>query len=276
MQPTQPTVTAQTVTPAAILRDAATYLADNGWWPSEGLYADLRLLLPRASVEGAIRYAVRGVADDLDPYDMPFAQSWPIEQACDELALFLGEHGHLLAYDEDSDMSGLGSLDYFNTSDGRTSGQVQAVLRHAADACQIRDLGGSWPPATALVSRTLREAAFYLFCNGWVQGCYYEAGRSTVTPPACLVGAIGIVCYGELVDAPALNYEAPGFGDYLAAVDFLDEYLSGQSGPVVCAYEFNDAKGREEAQVVDLLARAADAWDRLTLGQTLARLGGAR
>jgi hypothetical protein len=46
-----------------------------------------------------------------------------------------------------------------------------------------------------------------------------------LTPPACTVGAIAMVCYGSPVQAPALMFEHPGFASFEAAVSYLDSTL---------------------------------------------------
>jgi len=112
---------------------------------------------------------------------------------------------------------------------------------------------------TATVSRTLRDAASYLARHGWIQGCYYDQTATVFTPAACLVGAIGMVCYGGPVDAPALNFDDPGFDDFEAAVAWLEDFLGRAYDADV--YEFNDAKGRTADQVIAALNAAADRWD---------------
>ncbi len=121
---------------------------------------------------------------------------------------------------------------------------------------------------TVPVSTILRAAATYLDRHGWVQGAYYDGTAVVFTPPACLVGAIGLVCYGGPVDAPAQHFDDPGFAEFEAAVAYLDRYLSDRF-PVraggegfATAYDFNDAKGRTEAEVVWTLVEAADDWER--------------
>ncbi len=111
---------------------------------------------------------------------------------------------------------------------------------------------------------TLRSAAAYLARHGWIRGCYYDTGALVFTPAACMVGAIGIVCYGGPVDAPAQMFEDPGFPDFEAAIGFLEFFLLFEHG-WVSAYEFNDAKGRKACEVIDMLRTAADAWE-LTRG----------
>ena len=108
-------------------------------------------------------------------------------------------------------------------------------------------------PGTA--ARVLRSAARYLERYGWIQGAYYDATAGSFTPAACTVGAIGMVCYGGPVDAPALNHDDPGFGDFERALLHLDRYLLVEDGST--AYEFNDARGRTADDVIRTLRRAA-------------------
>jgi hypothetical protein len=78
------------------------------------------------------------------------------------------------------------------------------------------------------------------------------------------VGAIGMVCYGAQVDAPAQHFEDPGWSDFEAAVAYLDRYLdqhlADPDGTDV--YSFNDTPGRTADQVTATLREAADEWDR--------------
>ena len=107
---------------------------------------------------------------------------------------------------------------------------------------------------------TLRATALYLDRHGWCQGSYYDQAATVFTPAACLVGALGMVCYGGPVDAPALNYHDPRFGEFDAAYAYLDRYLLDRYELV--AYEFNDARGRTADEVIAALRSAADEWDR--------------
>jgi hypothetical protein len=109
-------------------------------------------------------------------------------------------------------------------------------------------------PGTA--APVLRSAALYLERHGWIQGCYYDATSGSFTPPACLVGAIGMACYGGPVDAPAQHFDDPGFLDFEEAVLHLDRYLLVHDGSE--SYDFNDAKGRQVADVLHVLRQAAD------------------
>jgi hypothetical protein len=121
------------------------------------------------------------------------------------------------------------------------------------------------PDGPVSVASTLRAAARYLSVHGWCQGCYYDPAATSFTPAACMVGAIGIVCYGGPVDAPAQQFDHPGFADFEAAVAWLDRYLDGRYGDgqtPYTAYDFNDAKGRTAAEVIAELLAAADTWQQ--------------
>lgn len=109
------------------------------------------------------------------------------------------------------------------------------------------------PPET--VARVLRSAALYLERHGWIQGAYYDGRSGSFTPSACLVGAIGMVCYGGPVDAPAQHFDDPGFLDFEEAVLHLDRYLLVENSSE--SYEFNDAWGRTRGQVTDVLRDAS-------------------
>ena len=110
------------------------------------------------------------------------------------------------------------------------------------------------------VARTLRDTAQYLTRYGWIQGVYYDQTATCFTPAACLVGALGMVCYGGPVDAPALNHDDPGWDDFDDAITYLDRYAAEQYDTDV--YTFNDAKGRTVAEVLDLLYAAAAKADQ--------------
>ncbi|MEV4275855.1 DUF6197 family protein [Actinoplanes xinjiangensis] len=105
------------------------------------------------------------------------------------------------------------------------------------------------------VPDVLRSAALYLERHGWCQGAYFDASSGGFLPPACVVGAIAIVCYGGPVDAPAQMFAYEGFAEFEAAVLHLDRYLLVEDESE--AYEFNDAKGRTVEDVVHALRQAA-------------------
>ncbi|MFG3602096.1 DUF6197 family protein [Micromonospora chersina] len=121
-------------------------------------------------------------------------------------------------------------------------------------------------------ARTLRDAALYLSRHGWTQGAYYDSTSGSFTPPACTVGAVGMVCYGGPVDAPAQMFDAPEFTDFEAALTYLDGYLAlrfpdGQYYEGLDnTYDFNDAKGQTADEVIAVLNAAADEWDRTNAG----------
>ncbi len=115
--------------------------------------------------------------------------------------------------------------------------------------------------ATVNVSGILRSAARYLGRYGWIQGAYYDGTAVVFTPAACMVGAIGMVCYGGPVDAPAQMFDQPGFDDFDATVTYLDGVLRGLFGMDV--YSFNDHKGRSVGGALTALRVAADEWDRI-------------
>src|SRR3712207_122660 len=71
-----------------------------------------------------------------------------------------------------------------------------------------------------------------------------------------MVGAIGMVCYGGPVEAPAQHFDDPGYLDFEEAVLHLDRYLTVEDGTE--AYEFNDARGRRVDDIVHALRQAAD------------------
>jgi hypothetical protein len=121
-------------------------------------------------------------------------------------------------------------------------------------------------PALITPAVTLRAAATYIVRYGWCQGGYYEQTDRGILPAACIVAAIGMVCYGHQVDAPAMNFEDPGWGDFEAAVAWLDRYLAARyglddNGLPVEAYSFNDTRGRLVQEVIATLREAAHQWD---------------
>jgi hypothetical protein len=140
--------------------------------------------------------------------------------------------------------------------DLRQSGYIGPIDQDGHPAVSI------WPnePAAVTPASTLRAAARYLSRHGWIKGCYYDQTATVFTPAACMVGAIGSVCYGGPVEAPAQHFDDPGFAEFEAALTWLDCYLVDRYG--VVAYEFNDATGRIAGQAIAALRDAADRWDR--------------
>jgi hypothetical protein len=113
--------------------------------------------------------------------------------------------------------------------------------------------------AVASVAVTLRCAASYLTRHGWTQVGYYDWSVPAARPPACAVGAIGAVCYGEPVEAPEYYMDHPQSADVQQALQWFDDELIAAHGRNV--FEFNDAPGRSALEVVTALHNAAQAWD---------------
>ncbi len=111
-------------------------------------------------------------------------------------------------------------------------------------------------PAT--VAATLRHAARYLSRNGWVQHSYYRM-TAKLNPAACIVGALGMVCYGSPVEDPLGQFGMPGFAEFEAAYAYLEDFVSVAYGYGVFAY--NDTPGRTTATVIAELSRAASIWE---------------
>ncbi|SDT38090.1 DUF6197 family protein [Actinoplanes derwentensis] len=169
----------------------------------------------------------------------------------------LTEQGHrYLDYTSDE-------LDRFRTlcekydadrAEGHGERLLDAYAAHHETADSREVLGDGDEPGS--VPSVLRSAAVYLQRHGWIQGAYYDATCGVFTPPTCMVGAIGMACYGGPVDAPAQMFDEPGFAEFEQAVLHLDRYLLVHHG--VEAYAFNDTRGRTTAEVIDALRRAAD------------------
>jgi hypothetical protein len=114
-------------------------------------------------------------------------------------------------------------------------------------------------------SRLLRDTALYLQRHGWIQGSYY-AHHHTATPPACVMGALALVIFGQ--PFPTAPYTQPGWADYKAAEDALLAHLDGiyqsdgdDSYPDPGLGDWNDQPHRTADQVITALHEAADAYD---------------
>lgn len=119
----------------------------------------------------------------------------------------------------------------------------------------------------------LRCAALYLRRHGWTQGTYYATG-DTLTPPACVAGAIGIACAGHTVEH-FTQLNSGTLADYLATlaafVDHLDTayplFLIDEDGYLIdehtSPYSWNDDPTRTADEVVTALEDAADEWNHL-------------
>jgi hypothetical protein len=139
---------------------------------------------------------------------------------------------------------------FFDLRDAGYTGPINHDGHPVSDPADPDSVIATEPPA-----RVLLDAALYLERHGWITGAYYDSTAGTFTPPACMVGAIGMVCYGGPVDAPAQHFDDPGFLDFEEAVLHLDRWLLVEDGTE--SYEFNDARGRTLDDVTYVLRRAA-------------------
>lgn len=134
------------------------------------------------------------------------------------------------------------------------------------------------PPTDVQVTPAdlLRMAALYLRRHGWTQGTYYatDALADNPTPPACVVGAIGIACAGHKVEHFA-DLDTDDRHTYLDAiavlVDYLDDHypihLFDDDGLCIddhtSPYSWNDDPLCTADKVIAALEGAAKEWDRL-------------
>jgi hypothetical protein len=117
--------------------------------------------------------------------------------------------------------------------------------------CATGDLSG--------VRLTLLAMGRYLSGHGWMQGEYY-ASTATLTPAACLVGALSLIAYGYPAEAPADNFTHPGFDLFEAAMCHLGGYLTHTYGrDLGDVYTFNDTPGRAVGEVLAMLHEAASS-----------------
>jgi hypothetical protein len=134
----------------------------------------------------------------------------------------------------------------------------------------------------------LRAVATYLDRHGHHQGGYYDRTdtRTPATPPACVLGGIGIVVHGTAEPFPE-GFDLPGAADFAAARAVLIDYLvaNGELHPHnddliddlavdiagdVCGDlsgpcdlpEWNDDPWRTAIDVTLACLNAADAYDR--------------
>jgi hypothetical protein len=151
-------------------------------------------------------------------------------------------------------------LNQARTRHDATPGQVVSDGSHGyvvtdAGLRMLADAEATPGEAPGTAPQVLRSAALYLERHGWIQGAYYDSTSAGFTPPACLVGAIGMVCYGGPCEAPAQHFDDPGFLDFEQAVLHLDRYLLVEDGSE--SYAFNDATGRRVEDVTHVLRDAA-------------------
>jgi len=152
------------------------------------------------------------------------------------------------------DIKSMSQVEFFHWATGTPICADDGFVVTESGLKALTDASTGEAPGTA--GNVLRSAALYLQRHGWIQGAYYDATAASFTPAACLVGAIGMACYGGPVDAPAQHFDDPGFLDFEEAVLHLDRWLLVNDGSE--SYEFNDAKGRQVADVLHALRQAAD------------------
>jgi hypothetical protein len=110
------------------------------------------------------------------------------------------------------------------------------------------------------IPTTLRDAASYLARHGWIQGAYYDDANPGLTPAACTVGAIAMVCYGSPVQAPALMFDKPGFAQFEAAVSYMDSTLRDECDQE-SVYTWNDDRCRTLGDVLRVLCEVAESFE---------------
>jgi hypothetical protein len=247
MEPTHTPVIADAMAPATILRSAADYLVEHGWC-THRLFDTVSEAAPAVSVRGAIRMVVFGTVVTVPDTRLPDPHFDPVVGAVCELAAYLVVDGQA----PDGHDKARHVLDAWNDCPNQTVDRVVATMRAAAD------LSEHARERAARAAVTLHNAATYLAAHGWIQGAYYAHGEAGSSPSACTVGAIGMVCYGRPVAAPAQMFDHPGFDEFETAVSFLDALLTDEYGQDV--YSWNDDRTRTQDDVVHVLAEVADAY----------------
>jgi hypothetical protein len=126
--------------------------------------------------------------------------------------------------------------------------------------------------ATASLAQPLRDAADYLERHGWCQGHYYSTG--TDTPPADIIGALAIACYGYPTtepesDDPDVDGEMEARLTFAMAIvvlaDFIgiEEMTDANGNPVEYGLtDWNDEDYQSIGCVTAVLRAAADDYDR--------------
>jgi hypothetical protein len=257
MQPTHTPVIADAMDPATILRCAADYLVEHGWC-TRRLFGEGSDAAPAASARGAIRMVVFGTVVTVPDTELPDPYFAPATGAVCELAAYLMVVGQAPR----GDVKARHVVDAWNDCPEQTVDHVVATMRAAADLSEYAR------ERQAQAAVTLHNAATYLAAHGWIQGAYYAYGATGCSPSACTVGAIGMVCYGSPVTAPAQMFDHPGFDEFETAVALLDDWLKYEYGQDV--YSWNDDRARTVDEVLDALTTVADPY------QGYSTLGGAR
>jgi hypothetical protein len=115
----------------------------------------------------------------------------------------------------------------------------------------------------------LRGAADYLETHGWHQRAVYDRRGDSATPPACAMGALYLVAYGDLATADDVGYEVdltPAVRDALRllsahVVDTTGRYPDHDFGEYQTVIgDWNDEDRRTITDVTAALRAAADTW----------------
>lgn len=140
-------------------------------------------------------------------------------------------------------------------------------------------LSGAAPAdLTDTPAAVLRRAALYLERHGWCQHVYYDRsknGLATSTPPADVLGAIGMAVYGgPLLDV--MDQDRRGSAVFYAAYGALCHFLAATGridSPTAPSWlwtpaEWNDYPTTTKTDVIRALLRAARACERPAPGTT--------
>jgi hypothetical protein len=115
------------------------------------------------------------------------------------------------------------------------------------------------------VAHVLRAAADYLKTHGWTQLCMF-ANDHSLTPPACVTGALAIVSYGfanSEPDTDPVNPDLPEQVDpwhwFVTSRDFLESVVTDVT-TATSLHAWNDARSRTAGEVIGFLRFAADLY----------------
>jgi hypothetical protein len=116
----------------------------------------------------------------------------------------------------------------------------------------------------------LRGAADYLETHGWHQGAVYNRRGHPITPPACAMGALYLVAYGDLFTAENVGYEVEMTPAVRDALRLLSAHVVDTTGRYpdhdfaeyrTVIGDWNDDDRRTITDVTTALRTAADTWD---------------
>jgi hypothetical protein len=132
---------------------------------------------------------------------------------------------------------------------------------------------GTDATASGTPASVLRNAADYLWQHGWTREQFYDRGSEEAFPPACAVGAIRLVVFGQPMDL-VYDHDNPHVDpDVLAMADQVDEaqhalcaylrvdYVREDCAPLDTISVWNDEPGRTLGDVMHTLHLAADRWE---------------